>query len=143
MNKPITFFVAGHETTSIAVSWALHALFQNIIAQTKLRKELLTVSTDNPTMDELDSLPYLESLVQEMLHIYSPVTFRHQMAMQEDVLPLSKPYVDKEGKSHNSLVIPKGQIIYIPILAVNTDKDIWGPDAREWKTEHWEISRTK
>ncbi|KAJ7801588.1 cytochrome P450 [Mycena olivaceomarginata] len=133
-----TFFVAGHETTSTAASWALHALSQNIIAQTKLRKELLTVSTDNPTMDELNSLPYLESVVRETLRIYSPVTFRHRMAMQEDVLPLSKPYVDKEGEPHNSLVIPKGQIIYIPILAVNTDKDIWGPDAREWKPERWE-----
>ncbi|KAJ7328869.1 cytochrome P450 [Mycena albidolilacea] len=133
-----TFFVAGHETTSTAASWALHALSQNIIAQTKLRKELLTVSTDNPTMDELNSLPYLESVVQETLRIHSPVTFRHRMAMEEDVLPLSKPYVDKEGKPHDSLVIPKGQIIYIPILAVNTDKDIWGPDAREWKPERWE-----
>ncbi|KAJ7835644.1 cytochrome P450 [Mycena olivaceomarginata] len=133
-----TFFVAGHETTSTAASWALHALSQNIIAQTKLRKELLTVSTDNPTMDEPNSLPYLESVVRETLRIYSPVTFRHRMAMQEDVLPLSKPYVDKEGKPHNSLVIPKGQIIYIPILAVNTDKDIWGSDAREWKPERWE-----
>ncbi|KAJ7801581.1 cytochrome P450 [Mycena olivaceomarginata] len=134
-----TFFVAGHETTSTAASWALHALSQNIIAQTKLRKELLTVSTDNPTMDELNSLPYLESVVRETLRIYSPVTFRHRMAMQEDILPLSKPYVDKEGEPHNSRhpQRPKA-IIYIPILAVNTDKDIWGPDAREWKPERWE-----
>ncbi|KAJ7896689.1 cytochrome P450 [Mycena olivaceomarginata] len=50
----------------------------------------------------------------------------------------SKPYIDKAGKSHNSLLIPKGQMIHIPILAVNTDTEIWGEDAREFKPERWE-----
>ncbi|KAF7328728.1 hypothetical protein MVEN_02501400 [Mycena venus] len=133
-----TFFVAGHETTSTAASWALHALSVNTAAQTKLREELLTVSTDNPTMDELNSLPYLESVIRETMRIYAPISFRHRMAMQEDVLPLSKPYVDQHGRSYDSLVIPKGQIIYIPILAIHMDEEIWGPDAREWKPERWE-----
>lgn len=31
------------------------------------------------------------------------------------------------------LSIPKGQIMHIPILAVNTDKEIWGDDAAEFK----------
>ncbi|KAJ7242395.1 cytochrome P450 [Mycena haematopus] len=133
-----TFFVAGHETTSLAASWALHALSVNTTAQTKLREELLTISTDNPTMDELNSLPYLEKVVRETMRIYCPITFRHRMAMQEDVLPLSKPYRDEQGRLHHSLVIPKGQTIYLPILAVNTDKDIWGPDSMEWKPERWD-----
>ncbi|KAJ6510750.1 cytochrome P450 [Mycena sanguinolenta] len=133
-----TFFVAGHETTSLAASWALHALSVDTTAQKKLREELLTISTDNPTMDELNSLPYLEKVVRETLRIYSPVISRHRMAMREDVLPLSQPYRDEQGKLHDSLVIPKGQTIYIPILAVNTDQDIWGPDSKEWKPERWD-----
>jgi hypothetical protein len=47
---------------SSAVSWALHALSLNTAAQSKLRQELLTLSAENPTMDELNSLPYLESV---------------------------------------------------------------------------------
>jgi hypothetical protein len=53
----------------------------------------------------------------------------------------------KAGKSHNSLVhapsgrlwlslfhrIPKGQMIHIPILAGNTDTEIWGEDTGEFK----------
>ncbi|KAF7328718.1 Cytochrome P450 [Mycena venus] len=99
-----TFFVAGHETTSTAASWALHVLLMNTAAQMKLREELLTVSTDNPTMDELNSLTYLESVIRETMRICAPVTFRHRMATQEDVLPLSKPYVDQYGRSNDSLV---------------------------------------
>ncbi|KAF7369399.1 hypothetical protein MVEN_00268900 [Mycena venus] len=118
-----TFFFAGHETTSSGTAWALHALSANTAAQTKLRAELMTMSTDNPTMEELNSLPYLE-------HV--------RMATEDDIMPLSKPYIDKEGKSHDSLTIPKGQIIHIPILAINTDREIWGQDATEFRPERWE-----
>ncbi|KAJ7900905.1 hypothetical protein B0H13DRAFT_1883208 [Mycena leptocephala] len=58
----------------------------------------------NPMMDELNSLIYLERVIQESLRVYSSVTFRHRMAMQDDVLPLSKPYVDKHGIAHTSLL---------------------------------------
>ncbi|KAJ7444444.1 cytochrome P450 [Mycena latifolia] len=133
-----TFFIAGHETTSSATSWALHALSLNIAAQTKLREELLTMATDNPTMDELNSLPYLEMVVRETMRVHAPVVFVTRMAMEDDVLPLAKPYVDKTGKAHDSLPIRKGQVMHIPILAINTDKDIWGPDAGEFKPERWE-----
>ncbi|KAJ7480949.1 cytochrome P450 [Mycena latifolia] len=133
-----TFFIAGHETTSSATTWALHALSLNISAQTKLREELLTMSTDDPTMDELNSLPYLEMVVRETMRVHSPVVFTKRMAMEDDVLPLSKPYVDKTGKAYDSLPIPKGQVMHIPILAVNTDPEIWGPDAREFRPERWE-----
>ncbi|KAJ6517590.1 cytochrome P450 [Mycena vulgaris] len=133
-----TFFLAGHETTSSATSWALHALSLNIPAQAKLRQELLSISTENPTMDELNSLPYLEMVVRETMRVHAPVVFLQRMAMEDDVLPLAKPYVDKTGKSHDSLLIPKGQVIHIPILAINTDTEIWGPGAGEFKPERWE-----
>ncbi|KAJ7144321.1 cytochrome P450 [Mycena epipterygia] len=133
-----TFFFAGHETTSSSASWALHALSLNIAAQTKLREELLTISTENPTMDELNALPYLDMVIRETMRVHSPVMFTQRMAMKDDVLPLSKPYIDKAGKSHDSLPIPKGQMIHIPIWGVNTDKEIWGDDADEFIPERWE-----
>ncbi|KAJ7664256.1 cytochrome P450 [Mycena rosella] len=132
-----TFFFAGHETTSSAASWALHALSLNIAAQKKLRDELLTMQTDNPTMDELNSLPYLEMVVRETMRVHAPALFTQRMAMEDDVLPLAQPYIDKEGISHDSLPMRKGQMIHIPILAVNTDPEIWGADAAEFKPERW------
>ncbi|KAF7341386.1 Cytochrome P450 [Mycena venus] len=133
-----TFFVAGHETTSTATAWALHALSSNIAAQSKLREELLTLPTDNPTMDELNSLSYLEHVVREVMRVHAPVMFTQRMAMEDDVLPLSKPYIDKDGRSHDSLPIPKGQMLHVPIWAINTDKEIWGEDAGEFKPERWD-----
>ncbi|KAJ7434100.1 cytochrome P450 [Mycena galericulata] len=133
-----TFLFAGHETTSASLSWALHALSQKPAVQSKLRDELFTLSTENPTMDELNSLAYLESVVRETMRVHAPVMHTQRMAMQDDVLPLSKPYIDKHGKSHDSLPIPKGQVMHIPILAVNTETEIWGDDAGEFIPERWE-----
>ncbi|KAJ7473689.1 cytochrome P450 monooxygenase [Mycena galericulata] len=133
-----TFFLAGHETTSSAVAWALYALSQNTAVQAKLREELFTLSTQNPTMEELNSLTYLENVVRETMRVHSPVVFTTRMAMEDDVLPLSKPYIDKEGNAHDNLPIAKGQIMHIPILAVNTDKETWGEDALEFRPERWE-----
>ncbi|KAJ7494429.1 cytochrome P450 [Mycena galericulata] len=136
-----TFLVAGHETTSTGTTWALFALTQNIAAQTRLREELLTVSTDNPTMDELNALPYLDFVVREVLRVHAPVPSTMRMATQDDVVPLATPFTDVYGTVHETLKVNKGQTIMIPILAMNRDKAIWGPDAMEFIPERWE-SRT-
>ncbi|KAJ7739299.1 cytochrome P450 [Mycena olivaceomarginata] len=133
-----TFLIAGHETTSSAIAWALHSLSLNQEAQTKLREEVLAVSSDSPTMDELNSLAWLECVVRENMRLHAPVVFTTRMAMQDDALPLGKPYIDQNGRMHDSLPIRKGQVVHIPILAVNTDKEIWGPDAERFKPERWE-----
>ncbi|KAJ7615362.1 cytochrome P450 [Roridomyces roridus] len=133
-----TFLAAGHETSSSAVTWALHALSLSPLVQSKLREELLGLNTENPSMEELNSLPYLENIVRETLRVHSPIPSIQRQAVQDDVLPLSTPYIGKDGTEHESLPIPKGQLVDIPILAVNTDKDIWGEDAELFRPERWE-----
>jgi hypothetical protein len=49
---------------SVATAWAPHALSQNTAIQVKLGNEDLTLSTANLSMEELDSLPYLETVVR-------------------------------------------------------------------------------
>ncbi|KAF8155010.1 cytochrome P450, partial [Mycena galopus ATCC 62051] len=132
------FFAAGHETYAAATSWALHELSLRPDAQKKLRKELFTLATENPTMDELNTLPYLENVAREVLRLHTPVPALDRVATQDDVIPLSKPYIDKAGKSHETVFIRKGEVVYIPIWTVNTDEEIWGVDAAEFKPERWE-----
>ncbi|KAJ7646852.1 cytochrome P450 [Roridomyces roridus] len=132
-----TFLVAGHETTSTGTTWALFALTQNITAQNRLREELLRVDTDTPTMEELNELPYLDAVVRETLRVHAPVVGVHRVATQDDIVPLATPYTDRKGVVHDTLRIQKGQIVYIPILVMNRDKEIWGPDATEFKPERW------
>ncbi|KAJ7123213.1 cytochrome P450 [Mycena filopes] len=133
-----TFLVAGHETTSMATTWALFALTQNPAAQTRLRRELLSVPTEDPTMDELNALPFLDCIVRETLRIHAPVPSTMRTAIQDDIVPLSQPFTDIHGTVHETLKVTKGQTIMIPILAMNRDPAIWGPDAMEFVPERWE-----
>ncbi|KAJ7740499.1 cytochrome P450 [Mycena olivaceomarginata] len=133
-----TFLVAGHETTSTAVTWALFALTQNTAAQTRLREELLEVSSDRPTMDELNALPYLDCVVRETLRLYAPVPTTGRMAFQDDVVPLGTPVTDIDGTVHETLRIRKGELLLIPIIALNRDVEIWGQDAMEFVPERWD-----
>ncbi|KAJ7141737.1 cytochrome P450 [Mycena crocata] len=133
-----TFLVAGHETTSTAVTWALFALTQNLAAQTRLREEVLAMSTDTPTMDELNALPYLECVVREALRLYAPVPETDRMAVRDDIIPLGTPITDLNGTVHESIRMRKGDEIRIPINALNCDAEIWGPDVLEFLPERWQ-----
>ncbi|KAI0329989.1 cytochrome P450 [Cubamyces sp. BRFM 1775] len=133
-----TFLVAGHETTSTATMWCLYALSQAPEIQTKLRDELLTLETETPTMDELNSLPYLDAVVRETLRVHAPVPTTIRVAMKDDVIPVGEPFVDRNGQVQDSIKISKGTPIIIPILALNRSKKLWGDDAFEFKPERWE-----
>ncbi|CAG8614232.1 4348_t:CDS:2 [Gigaspora margarita] len=76
IGQVMTFLVAGHETTSTALSWALYFLAKNPDIQDRLRKELLDVLTDCnhfPTYEEIEHLKFLECVLKETLRITPPV----------------------------------------------------------------------
>ncbi|CAL1709425.1 unnamed protein product [Somion occarium] len=133
-----TFLVAGHETTSTAVTWCLYALTQAPEVQQKLREELLSVPTETPTIDELNSLSYLEIVVRETLRLYAPVPTIVRQAMKDDVIPVGEPYTDRFGEVRDEIRIRKGDVIMVPILAMNRSTKLWGSDAHQFKPERWE-----
>ncbi|TFY76056.1 hypothetical protein EWM64_g7955 [Hericium alpestre] len=132
-----TFLIAGHETTSTGTSWALFALATHPAVQTKLRAELLGHSTENPTMDDLNALPYLDAVVRESLRRYPPVQSTGRIAAEDTVIPLDKAVVGKDGIRRHEIRVSKGDWIGIPIHKLNTSKELWGEDGAEFKPERW------
>ena len=128
-----TFFVAGQETSSTATTWALFALTQAPQCQVKLREELLSLATDTPSMEELNTLPYLDAVVRETLRIHSPVPMTARVAKEDDVIPLEIPFVDVNGETQTDIKITKGDLLMIPIQAVNRSEKIWGKDAAQFR----------
>ncbi|KAK1235950.1 hypothetical protein PQX77_000817 [Marasmius sp. AFHP31] len=135
-----TFLAAGHETTSTSTTWAFYLLCAYPDVQRKLREEASSIDTDSPSMDQLNALPYLDVVVRETLRLLAPVTFTLRQAMEDDVIPLGTPFVDRYGRRHDSLEVKKGQSIILPILAINKDRSLWGEDAEEFRQvpERWE-----
>ncbi|EIW78252.1 cytochrome P450 [Coniophora puteana RWD-64-598 SS2] len=132
-----TFLVAGHETTSTATTWALFSLTQHPAVQSKLRDECLTLSTDTPTMDELNALPYLEAVVREALRVHAPVPLTYRSVTKDDVIPLGTPFVDVNGVRHESIKVARGDTVAIPIMSTNHSATIWGEDAEAFDPERW------
>ncbi|VDB95826.1 unnamed protein product [Peniophora sp. CBMAI 1063] len=133
-----TFIVAGHETTSTLVTWTLFALALAPDVQRKLREELCLHPYDSPSLEELNGIHYLESVLREALRLYAPVNFSTRVAQQADVIPFEAPFVDKYGVQRSELRVTKGDTIIIPTRILNRSKEIWGDDANEFKPERWD-----
>lgn len=82
----VTLFVAGHETTSNALSWTWYLLSQHPDAEAKLHRELDTVLAGRtPTMADLPKLPYTEMVIKESMRIYPPVWLLNVRQANEEV----------------------------------------------------------
>ena len=52
-------------------------------------------------MDELNSLPFLDAVVREVLRLHPSLMGVLRSATKDDVLPLSNAIVDKRGRRHS------------------------------------------
>ncbi|WWC91006.1 uncharacterized protein L201_005945 [Kwoniella dendrophila CBS 6074] len=138
-----TFMLAGNETSSTALTWILYTLAQHPDSQKQLREELMTISEERPSLDTLNSLPYLDAVIREVLRLEAPAPHTMRMALEDSIIPLGKPVKGKNGKMIDSLKIKKGTEIMIPILSVNTSTEIWGSDADQYNPNRFLGSNNK
>jgi cytochrome P450 len=69
----LTFLLAGHETTSNTLAWAIYVLSQNPAVEARVRDELATVLAGlEPSPADLEKLVVTEALVKETLRLYPP-----------------------------------------------------------------------
>jgi cytochrome P450 len=73
-DEVMTMFLAGHETTANALSWAFYLLSQHPDAFARLRGEVAEVLGGRlPTMEDLPRLAYTQRVILEAMRIYPPV----------------------------------------------------------------------
>ncbi|KAJ7499895.1 cytochrome P450 [Mycena latifolia] len=133
-----TLLVAGYETTSVSLTWALIELARNPEKQTKLREELLRFGSADPTWDQLVSgLPYLDGVVHEILRLHAPLSQTIREAQVDDVIPLGEPITTASGEVVDSIAVPKGTIVTVSIHCMNRSEVFWGPNAKEFEPERW------
>ncbi|KAF9457384.1 cytochrome P450 [Collybia nuda] len=130
--------LAGYETTSISLTWALIELARKPEKQEKLRRELDPFSGTDPTWEQLASgLPYLDAVVHEILRLHAPVSETTRVASEDDVIPFTMPITTSTGETVTSLTVAKGTIVSSPIRAMNRSEVFWGPNAKEFEPERW------
>jgi cytochrome P450 len=73
LDECLTIFVAGHETTAVALTWAWVLLLKHPAVLAKLTDEVDTAIGNTPvTYDALSQMPFLTQVVKEVLRYYPP-----------------------------------------------------------------------
>ncbi|OAX37782.1 cytochrome P450 [Rhizopogon vinicolor AM-OR11-026] len=158
-----TLLLAGHETTSTTLSWALLELAKNPEIQSRFRAEIREAEATihkrgdaEFTIADFDDMPYTAAVIkvrdvvqtlfgyydaalslQEVLRFSPAAHHVHRYASQDDILPLSRPITARFGKVIHELPVPKGTRIVASIAAYNRSKDLWGEDAHVFNPERW------
>jgi cytochrome P450 len=82
-----TFFLAGYETTSLALTWAVHLLTQHPETLDKLRAEVDTVLEGRtPSFADLPGLAYTRMVIQEAMRLRPPAWWVPRTALAGDVI---------------------------------------------------------
>jgi cytochrome P450 len=128
IDQLMTFLAAGHETTASAMTWAIYLLCVHPEVQSRLREEVRSRlpspdSTATVTSQDIDHMPYLNAVCNEVLRYFSPVP-----------LTLREAAVDTTLVGHR---IPKGTKVLIVPWATNKDEALWGADARKFNPDRW------
>lgn len=88
---------------------------------------------------DVNSLPYLDKVVKECVRMLPSVPSTVRVALKDEVVPLSKSYKRADGKgTYNSIVIPKGHELFIPLNCIQFSKEIWGEDADDFNPDRWD-----
>ncbi len=75
-DEVMTIFIAGHETTAVALSWLWYLLARHPEIQRKLVDEVdRVVGNHHPKIADLKQMPHTEMAVKEALRLYPPVWF--------------------------------------------------------------------
>ena len=112
----LTFIVAGHETTALALSWALYLCAFDTRVQDKARAEAQAVLSGPATGTDVANLPYIRAIIDEALRLYPPAALVSRTAQTRDSL------CGREVKP--------GDTVMIPIYALHRHEMLWDdPDA--------------
>lgn len=77
------FFLAGHETTASALTWAFFIAATRSEVADRIRAEVEGVCGDGPvTFEATRALPYTRNVFREALRLYPPITFIPRVAAE-------------------------------------------------------------
>lgn len=128
-DEAMTLFLAGHETTALALAHTFYLLSKHPEVEQRLRAELDTVLGDRlPNAEDMKQLVYTERVLKESMRLYPPAWTTGRQA-NEDV-------------TIGGYRIPKGAQILISQWVVHRDRRFY-PDPEAFDPDRWEPERAK
>jgi cytochrome P450 len=129
--------LAGRDTTASLLGWLFYELARDPEHFNQLRTVILDSfgSYKNPeeiTFSGLKNCQYLQYCLNETLRIHAVVPFNSRAAIRDTTLPRGG---GPDGMS--PIFIRKGEQVDYSVHIMHRRKDIWGPDAEDFKPERW------
>ncbi|XWS21117.1 hypothetical protein CRYUN_Cryun30bG0027900 [Craigia yunnanensis] len=121
----LNMILAGSDTTTVTLIWALSLLLNNPPTLKKAQKELdIHVGKDRLVQEsDISKLVYIQAIVKETLRMYPPA-------------PLSAPRELSESCSVGGYEIPEGTRLIVNLHKIQRDPKIW-PEPTEFKPERF------
>ncbi|MEU6549540.1 cytochrome P450 [Streptomyces sp. NPDC046915] len=128
----ITFLVAGHETTSGALSFALYYLSRHPEVAARARAEVDRVWGDTPApgYDQVAKLRYVRRVLDESLRLWPTAPAFAREARQDTVLAGEHPM--RRGA---------WTLVLLPML--HRDPEVWGPDAERFDPDRFDAKAAR
>uniref|UniRef100_A0A667WJB9 Cytochrome P450, family 2, subfamily N, polypeptide 13 n=1 Tax=Myripristis murdjan TaxID=586833 RepID=A0A667WJB9_9TELE len=110
----LDLFVAGTETTSTTLLWALTFLIKNPDVQEKVQAEIDRVigQTRQPTMADRPNMPYTDAVI-------------HEIQRMGNIVPLNGLRMAAKDTTLGGYFIPKGTALMPMLTSVLFDKNEW------------------
>ena len=127
-DESITLILAGHETTSNALTWAFYLLAKNPQVEARLHAELdAALGGRLPTADDLPALAYAERVLAEAMRLYPPAYAVGRWTLEDHAFG---PYVvPKHSVVLSSQWVIQRDARFFP-EPLRFDPDRWTPEAR-------------
>lgn len=128
-DEVLTIFLAGHETTAVALTWLVHCLDENPEVVVKLiEEEKAVLDGRTPTIDDLRSLEYTRMVIDETLRLFPPAWIIGRHATGSDKL--------------GDYDIPKDTNCLIPVYYIHRDPKHWD-EPLKFKPERFNKENSK
>ncbi|OEV12945.1 cytochrome P450 [Streptomyces nanshensis] len=123
----VTFLVAGHETTSGALSFALHYLSRNpdVLARAQAEVEQVWGETEEPAYEQVARLRYVRRVLDESLRLWPTAPAFSREALHDTTL----------GGVHP---MRTGAWALVLIMLLHRDPAAWGQDAERFDPDRFE-----
>lgn len=124
-DETLTLFIAGHETTATALTWAWHLLAANPDAEAKMHRELDEVlGGREPSFEDVQKLPYTGHVFGETMRLYPPAWAIGRMATADIEL--------------GGYTVPKKSIVLLSPYVMHRSAK-WWPEPAVFRPERWEV----
>jgi cytochrome P450 len=121
-DEVMTLFLAGHETTANALTWALSLLSAHPEAAARLAEEVDALEGHVPRFEDLARLPYAMAVFKEALRLYPPAYVVGRTALTATRIGGHK--------------LPRGQVVFLNIYGIHRRPDLF-PEPEQFKPERF------